>query len=435
MGFSTSGAMSGAAAGSSFSPWGAGIGALAGGFFGGGSSAGAPPPPPKIADPKTPGSVIGQYGSSYIDPVTGQVNYGGTSGNLSKTSLLNQNLQSQLMGYGGNQDQINGLIKQQQQKLSGYQPTQTSSFGNMITGMGQGFNGGAWQGSGVPGALHSLQPGGTYDALTQDRLTQLAPFGIMGSNEADNTTYRNMLGTLQSNDQAKNAQSLDAQNYLDTLNAAKQQAGEPNPILSYLNHGPDNLNYLQGNVQKQFQNAELANRAQNAARGMGNSSMSEIGGAANAQNLALGIQGAQSAAGQQNFNNRNTMLNYLSGQNAQDLQAEGMRGGLNMQQMGQGQNVGLQMANAQTSKDAAQAGLNFQGSMAGFNANQANNMQNQNNFNSAMGAVGNAAGQYNSNQMMQNWLNNQNNMRDPNGGASDAYNQWMAQNAGRVAYD
>src|SRR5574340_487512 len=46
MGFSTSGAVSGASAGSAFGPWGAAIGGLAGGFFGGGKAKNTPPPIP-----------------------------------------------------------------------------------------------------------------------------------------------------------------------------------------------------------------------------------------------------------------------------------------------------------------------------------------------------------------------------------------------------
>ena len=410
MGFNTSGAASGAAAGSSFGPWGAAIGGLAGGFLSPDNQAVQLPTPPTLASPVTPGAVSGQYGQSYIDPVTGKVTYTSSTGNLSSTSLGNQDLQSKLMGYGGtNYDQ---LIAQQQAKINSLSPARGwAAYGPSTS-----------PGSGVPiPQLKDFFPQGVdpmFNTLSKDKL------------DAINQNYQNAMKTYQGNADSSNAALIDANNYLDTLNQAKSQAAKPNAMLDYLDHGPDNANYLQGEVTKQFQNAQLANQNANASRGMGSSSMSEIGNAGNAQNLALGILGAQNQAGQQNYTNRNTMLNYLSGQNQQDLSAEQMRGSLNNQQMGQGQQVGMNQSGLQTQQGVAQAGLNWQGSMANANQQQTQNMQNQNNFGSAMGALGNAAGQYNSSQQMQNWLNNQNQVNGTPGSAGTAYGNWMANNAG-----
>ena len=392
MGFNTSGAASGAAAGSSFGPWGALAGGVMGGFLGSGDAPQAPPPP-VLSDPRTPGAVTGQYGSSYIDPITGQITYNSSAGNLSKTSLLNHDLQSRLMGYGGS-NEIDQLIKQQQAKILGLTPWEASAGGTpWIEGDPNGPQPKDFGLSQFDTSGHDLL-GGRFDAKKQ------AAFD----------SYQNALKTFRSNNNAKSGALGQEQAYLQTLLDAKAKSGQPNSVLDYLNHGPDNANYLQGQVTQQYKNAQLANQQAMAARGMGSSSMNEIGGAANNQNLALGILGAQNQAGQQNFANRNTMLNYLTGQNAADTSAEAMRAGLNNQQMAQGQGIGMGLSQNQTSKDAAQAGLNWQGSMANFNGQQAQYAQNQNNFNSGMGALGQGLGQYQGNQAMKNWLDGQNKM-------------------------
>ena len=387
MGFNTAGAASGAAAGSSFGPWGAAIGGLAGGLMGG---SGSPPSAPQLPAYRTPGAVTGTYGSSYIDPVTGQVSYNSNAQQASSTSLMNQNLQSQLMGYGGTSGNLDSLINQYRAKVG----TPGSATATGTTGSPFAFD-----------ASQFTLPGGGFSPQQQ---------------------------TQQSNQAALATQKASDQAYLDQLLQTKAQMGQSNPILDYLNHGPDNLNYVQGNVTNQFKNAQLANQNANAARGMGSSSMSEIGNAANAQNLALGIQGAQSQAGQQNFANRNTMLNYLSGQNAQDLSAEQMRGNLYNQQMGMGQGVSQNLSNAIASQNAAQAGLNFQGNMAQFNANQANTAQTNNSLGSLGSALGNYNGQQNTNNLMQQWLNNQNQVNNPNTMQNQNYD--MSQQMGGYNY-
>jgi len=426
MGFSGQGAASGAAAGSAFGPWGAAIGGVAGGLFGDSSSS-STPAAPVLANPTTPGAVVGQYGNSYIDPVTGQITYNSSAGNLSQTSLLNQNLQSQLMGYGGTGNSIAQQIAQQQAQLSNLQNPQGLGPYSAYSGLGglgnnsMGTNPGS---SPMPKLSDFYPPGTNMQAISMGGFSK-------GQTDAAAQNYANALKTWQGNQAAQNAQISSLQNNLQTLQGAQSQLGDSNPILDYLNHGPDQANYLQQETTKQFQNAQLANQNQNSARGMGSSSMQEIGTAGNDQNLALGILGAQNQAGQQNFANRNTMLNYLSGQNAQDLSAEQMRGSLNNQQMAQGQGVGQNMSNMTTQQNAAQAGLNFQGNMAGYNANQTNNIANQNGISSAAGIVGNSLGQSNTANAMQNWLNGQNNMQyQYNGGAggSGVQGSYGAQN-------
>ena len=112
--------------------------------------------------------------------------------------------------------------------------------------------------------------------------------------------------------------------------------------------------------------------------------------------FAANILGAQVQAGQQNFANRQAMLNYLSGQNAQDLSAEPSRGGLYNQQMGMGSATGQNWANNLTQQNVAQNAMNFQGQMAGYNADMANQAKTQN----ALGSLGSMAG-----LGMANWLN------------------------------
>lgn len=88
-------------------------------------------------------------------------------------------------------------------------------------------------------------------------------------------------------------------------------------------------------------------------------------------------------------------LGYLSGQNAQSLQAELGRGSQYTQQVGQGQGVGMTMGGAQTAQQTAQAGLNFQAQNAQYqNAIQ----QSQANQNALMQGFSAAAQGYNASQ-------------------------------------
>ena len=386
MGFKTGGAARGASAGSAFGPWGALAGGVLGGFMGGDSS--TPPTPPTMANPLRPGAVTGQYGQSYIDPVTGQITYAGTSGNRSGTSLLNSNLQSQLMGYGGTGNDIANQIAQQRAKIAS------------ISGAGNNFGFGGQAGNTDPS-----QPYNFSSAIGNMMMNDVSGPGS-SAQQAYRANQNNQLAQYAGNKTAQQAQLADAQAYLATLENAQKQASGPNQMLDYLNHGPDQANTLQQQVMTQYQNAQKANQLAMAKRGMGTSTMNELTEGQNMRDLGLGISGAQIAAGQSNFNNRKAMLDYLSGQNAQDLSAEGMRGGLYNQQMAQGQGLGMQMSNNQSAADAANAGLQWQGQNAQYQAGQAN----QANINNNIGSLGSGLGQYQSNQAMQQWLNNQRNM-------------------------
>lgn len=84
-------------------------------------------------------------------------------------------------------------------------------------------------------------------------------------------------------------------------------------------------------------------------------------------------------------------LGYLSGQNAQSLQAELGRGAQYTSQVGQGQGVGMTMGGAQTAQQTAQAGLNWQAQNAQY---QAGIQQSQANQNALMQGLGAAAQGY-----------------------------------------
>lgn len=428
MPFSTGGALSGAAsgasAGSAFGPWGAaiggGVGLLAGGLSGG--SSGPAPLPPTMATPVTPGAVSGTYGGSYINPITGQITYSSTANMPSATSLYNQNLMSQLMGYGGTGQDISRQVAAQQATLDRLkaQGVGTASLGDYIA------KDSGWidpKTGGVIDYTQFINKRGADNPLWTEFMR--ATGGNFGSNNPDisfsnwakadyarnvapaEQSLKQAQQTLQGNQATYDAQLAAEQQKLAALQDYQTQMGgasasaAQNPILSYLNNGPDQSNYLQNQMTTQYKNAQLANQQSMAKRGMGSSAMSEMGSVGNRLGLAQGIQGAQIQAGQQNLNNRLSMLGYLSGQNAQDLSAETSRGGLYNQQMGMGQGVAQNMAGALTNQQAANAGMGWQGAMAGFNANQAQGVANQNAWGSAANALGANANN------ISNWLNNQ----------------------------
>ena len=427
-----SGATSGAAAGASFGPWGAaiggGLGLLSGGLSGGGGSA---PLPPTMATPATPGAVTGPYGGSYINPITGQITYSSTANMPSATSLYNQNLMSQLMGYGGTGQDISRQVAAQQATLDRLksQGAGTASLGDFIA------KDSGWIDP-KTGGLREFDPSlqGEANPLWKEFIRSTGgSYGGGFANWAKDDYARNVAPAMESLKQAQqtlqgNQATYDAQlaaeqqklaalqDYQTQMGGASASAAQ-NPILSYLNNGPDQSNYLQNQMTTQYKNAQLANQQSMAKRGMGSSAMSELGSVGNRLGLAQGIQGAQIQAGQQNLANRLSMLGYLSGQNAQDLSAETSRGGLYNQQMGMGQGVAQNMASALTNQQAANAGMGWQGQMAGFNANQAQGVANQNAWGSAANALGANANN------ISNWLNNQRGIAStPNPNMSA--NQW-----------
>ncbi len=412
----------GTAAGAFFGPVGAGVGGALGGMVGSAfDKAPSAPLPPQLGAPATPGAVSGTYGGSYINPVTGQIVYASNANMPSSTQMYNQDLMSRLMGYGGGGQDLTRQIAAQQGtldrlksqgagavKLTDYvdpawvskdDPNKVINWQDYINK--RGADNPLWD-------LFMGSTNGNYGSKNPD---------ISFSNWAKDTynkflapkleSYKKAADVAKGNEAVYNQQYADEQQKLATLQDYQTQMGSAseaaskNPILSYLNNGPDQSNYLQHQMTQQYKNAELANQQSMAKRGMGSSAMSEIGGAGNRLGLAQGIAGAQIQAGQQNYNNRLSMLGYLSGQNAQNVQTELGRGGLNNSQMGMGQGVGQNMASATTNQQAANQGMGWQGQMAGFNANQAQGIANQNVWGSAANALGANANN------ISNWLKNQ----------------------------
>lgn len=87
-------------------------------------------------------------------------------------------------------------------------------------------------------------------------------------------------------------------------------------------------------------------------------------------------------------------LGYISGQNQQGLNAELGRGSQYNQQVGMGQGVGMQMGGAQTARDTAQAGLDWQGQNAQWQANQQSRQAEQNAIQQGIGAIGQGVAAY-----------------------------------------
>jgi hypothetical protein len=328
------------------------------------------------------------------------------------------------MGYGGGQTDITNQITAQQGVLDRLkaQGVGTPKIGDYVNKMWLDANGDI-----IPQQTAS-QNRTKDNPIYQEFLNQTG--GSYGKGDGYNNwlkdayarsigpaqeTLKKALQVSKGNEAVYNQQMAAEQQKLDQLKNIQTQVGASggtaNPMLSYLEHGPNQANYISQQVTDQYNNANRLQDAQLAARGMGSSSMSEIGGANNANMLAQGILGAQVAGATNNYNDRLKMLQFLQGNKAQANQQENSQMGLYNQQMGMGQGVAQNQASALDSKNAAQIGLNLQTNQANLNASQANQAQ-QNN---AWGSVGSAMGNYSSNNAMKNWLNGQNSMNQTYG--------------------
>lgn len=442
-----SGAASGAAAGTAIMPgWGTAIGAVAGGVMGGLSGGDSKPPtPPQLEGYPTIGAVQGTYGGSYVDPVTGRVVYSSNTTAPNLQSYQDQNTYNQIMGYGGGGTDLANQIASQQKTLDALKAQ--GPGGVKITD----FVDPNWVGADgkILDYQNFINKRGTDNPLWQEFMS--ATGGNYGSSNPDisfgkwakdayqrnitpqKATFEKAQKTSAGNQPVFDQQVRDAESQLKSLQDIQTQVygtggtgsgdSQNNPMLSYLQHGPNQADLISRQVTDQYNNAMTASDAANAHRGMGASSMSELAHAQGANQLAQGILGAQVTGGQNNFNNSMAMMNMLTGNKAQAQGNQNATTGLYNQQMGMGQGVATNAANMTAQQNAAQAGMNLQSGMAQYNASQTQSMANQNALNSGAQAIGNAYGTYNSNQAMKDWLANQNNLNRTSTYGSDMNGQ------------
>jgi len=170
------------------------------------------------------------------------------------------------------------------------------------------------------------------------------------------------------------------------LMALQQQEAEAN--------SPYYLKSMNANTQNTYDNQLQAQQQELAARGMG-SGLGEITRArmglqlGNAMNQnALAANQMTTDKRQAALNNRMNMLNFLSGRKDQNFNQGMQQQGLSLNQMQLGSQVGQNQLNSAAQRDVAQAGLQSQYGLAGWNQQNANQMQNQNQWASALGGLG-----------------------------------------------
>jgi len=418
----------GMAAGAAFGgPMGAAVGGALGGAVGGMfDSEGNPYTPPDLQQYGGIGAVQGTYGGSYVDPVTGRVVYASNTNTPTMQSYQDQQTYNQLMGYGGGTSELDQRIKSQQAtldalkkqgagsvKLSDFLPPEwIGKDGNVVNPQDyinkRGADNPLW-------AAFMRDTGGNYGSDNPDISFSKWSKDIYSRNVAPKLAdYGNAEKTAKGNQAVYDQQVRDAESQLEALSGIKSQISgggqTTNPMLSYLEHGPNQSNYIAQQMTDQYGNAMNQANQQLASRGVGASSMSELAHAQGANQLATGILGGQVTGAQNNFNDRLKMLSFLQGNKAQEQANQVSTGGLYNQQMGMGQAIGTHTADMNAAQNAAQQGMNLQAGFAGQAADQARSAANQNAWGSAVGAIGQYAGQKQSNDMMKAWLSNQNRM-------------------------
>jgi hypothetical protein len=405
---------------------------------------------PTLTAPTTPGAVSGTYGGAYVDPVTGRVTYASNTTAPNLQTYQDQNTYNQLMGYGGGGTDLANQIASQQKtldalkaqgagsaKLSDYLGPEWIGSDGKVIDYTQYIN---KEGSANPlWASFMASTGGQYGSKNPD-----ISFGKWAKDTYSRdvqpalTNYQNAQKTITGNTSVYNQQVQSAQDQLDSLKNIQTQVygangtgtgtSQTNPMLSYLQNGPNQANYISQQVTDQYKNAQNLTNAQNASRGMGSSSMSELAQGQNNNQLAQGILGAQVTGGQNNFNNTTAMLNLLSGNKNAANATQATNTGLYNQQMGLGQGVGQNMSNQTTQQQAAQTGLNMNANQANTNSQLAQNASTTNALTGLAGTAGNAVASSNNNTAMLNWLNNQNSMKSGGSSYTNQYGGYGDQN-------
>ena len=439
--FSTSGAAQGAAAGSAFGPWGTVIGGVAGGFLGGGQD-NKPPAPVALPVPNQTPNVSGVYGGMYRDPITGQISFTDTSYNPNFfQQYQNQALMNQILGGQGQtgnplagvdtqigllNSKIQGLQNQMGQKIdmtnSGLLPEWVDANGKLKPLdqiLGEANNNSSWLNK------QYLALGGHYG---KGGFAQFIKDAYARNIQPAYDKYQKDLNTQKSSNDLIQQQIDALKGQLSNYNEVKSQFANqgqgqqaPNPMTQNL-QGMDDiaaqmrqsansgayLQQAQGQIGNQMQNAISQAENDAARRGLSGSSISEM------MKARLGLEGAQ-ALNQANYQQQQNSLAALGqaqGATNQALQArlglaQGLQGignttfnqGLQQQQLNLGQlqlgaGVGANNASALNGQAMGNAALQNQYNMGVYNAGLANQMQNQNNWGQAAGALGYGAQQY-----------------------------------------
>lgn len=417
-----SGAASGATAGSAFGPWGTAIGGVAGAVMGGLSGGDQKDmEAPVLPATRYPGAVSNPYGSLLYDPMTGGTRYiqNQAAGGYTPTSYQDAALYDALMGGSGATSALSNQVQQQELMLAqlraqggGKQPSY-SDFGIPIdpnTGKPvnyqnyinkRGADNPLWD-------MFMAATGGNYGSDNPD-----ISFGKWAKDWTNKNlnpaieSYQNAVKSYESNTQAAN-QAIQQQelqlNQLKALAGDKSAAGAglaENPLLATLRqqeaeaNSPAYLRAMNAQTQGTYDNQLQAEQQALAARGMGGSGLAEMTRARMGLQLGNAFNQNALAANQMTtdkrqaaLNNRMNMLNFLSGRKDTAFNQGMSQQGLGLQMTGLGSGYGMQNIGNATQRDIAQAGLQSQYQLANQNRADANRVQENRNWASALGGIG-----------------------------------------------
>lgn len=367
MPFSGSGAAAGAAAGSAFGPWGTVIGGVAGGFMGGQGQSATPPAPVYMPPVGTiPGGSNG-YGGYYVDPATGNMTQYNYNSPTSSADLQNQMLMSALNG----------------QQVTGDGSQEGNSYASTMAQMQAQL-----------AALNAATRPPDYTQMYMKYMQDPQGPAVGGMKLAQ--AWQQANETYKANFAQLNQQRAALQQNIDNLSKSQQaitQAGpgggtQNNPMLQFLGQGK--YNNISNTINQNADNANLAQQQSLASRGLGASSLSDLTNRQSALDRGTALGSALQNVGQQDFNSRLGMLQYLQGANQQSFNnnLSSNQASLSGNQLGMG--IGQNFTNANDQRNATNTGLTNAFNMAGYNnqlMNQNYNMQGYSGLGSAIGAT------------------------------------------------
>lgn len=365
MPFSGQGAAAGAAAGSAFGPWGTVIGGVAGGFMGGQNQSAAPPAPVYMPPASTIPGGSNAYGGYYVNPTTGNMTQYNYNSPTSGTDLQNQMLMAALNG----------------QQVTGAGSQEEGSYASALAQMQA-------QLSALNAATKPPNYAEMYQKYMQDpQGPQVGAQKLAQAWQQANQTYKANFAQL---DQQRAA----LQQNIDNLNKSHQaisNAGpgggtENNPMLQFLSQGK--YNNISNTINQNANNASLAQQQALSSRGLGASSLSDLTSRQSALDRGTALGSALQNVGQQDFNSRLGMLQYLQGANQQSFNNNlaSNQASLAGNQLSAG--IGQNYANAQDQRNATNTGLTNAYNMAGYN----NQLMNQNYNAQGLSSLGSALG-------------------------------------------
>ena len=365
MPFSGQGAAAGAAAGSAFGPWGTVIGGVAGGFMGGQGQSAAPPAPVYMPPVSTIPGGSNAYGGYYVDPMSGQMTQYNNNSPTSPSDLQNQMTMAALQGQ-----QVTGAGSQEG-------ASSASALAQMQAQMA---------------SLNAATKPPDYAQMYQKYMQDPQGPAVGGQKLAQAWQQANM--QYKANFQQLNQQRATLQQNIDNLTQAQKSIGEAgagggtanNPMLQFLGQGKyDNI---ANTINMNANNAALGNQQSLASRGLGASSLSDMTARQDALQRGATLGNTLQNVGQQDFNSRLGMLQYLQGAQGQSFNQglESNQASLAGNQLAMG--IGQNYANAQDQRNATNTGLTNAYNMAGYN----NQLMNQNYNQQGLSSLGGVAG-------------------------------------------